>query len=388
MNHDRLLSIDDEPAVCELIKNVAEDVGYAVRTTSDPDEFRDSVRSFDPTVIVLDLQMPGADGVELLRYLAEVKCRAQVLVVSRADGKNLETVKRQGMAHGLDMMGALCKPVPVPELGTLLKNNMEVDGEINEQSLAKAIENGDIIVHYQPKIHLTENGTWKIDAVEALARWQHARHGLVMPDAFVPLAEETGLIRALSERVFESVIKQVREWSDEGLVLSVAVNLSASILDDLRFPDQLSSLVRQHGIEESRLIVEITESGVMSDVARAMDILSRLRLKGFRLSIDDFGTGYSSLVQLYRMPFNEVKIDRSFIMEALSNKEAETIVCSILGLAKNLGLTVCAEGVESQETLEFLSAHDCHTVQGFQISAAIAADAVAPFVRKWNSEKV
>ena len=387
MIQDRLLSIDDEPAVCELIKNVAEDIGCAVRTTADPDEFRETIRSFDPTVIVLDLQMPRADGVELLRYLAEVKCRAQVLVVSGVDSKVLETVNRLGIAHGLDMLGALRKPVPVSELEALLKDNMVVDEEINEASLAKAIENGEIIPHYQPKVHLTEAGVWKIGAVEALARWQHPRHGLVMPDRFIPLAEEKGLITALTKRVFERVVEQVREWSDAGLDLSVAVNLSARILDGLQFPDQLSSLVRAHGIEERRLIVEITESGVMSDVARAMDILSRLRIKGFRLSIDDFGTGYSSLVQLYRMPFNEVKIDKSFIMEATNNKEAETIVCSILGLANSLGLTACAEGVESQATLEFLRAHNCNTAQGYLVSAALPPDEVAPFIRNWNSDK-
>ena len=373
MTQNRLLSIDDEPAVCDLIKNVAEDVGYAVETTSDPDEFRETVRSFDPTVVVLDLQMPRADGVELLRYLAEVNCRAQVLVVSGVDNKVRETVKRLGIAHGLDMLGVLGKPVLVSELEALLKDNLEASETINEQSLAKAIEIGEIIVHYQPKIHLTESGAWKIEAVEALARWRHPRHGLVMPDAFIPLAEEKGLIAALTKRVFVTVIEQVREWSEADVNLSVAVNLSAHILDDLQFPDWLSSLVPEHGIEESRLIVEITESGVMADAARAMDVLSRLRIKGFRLSIDDFGTGYSSLVQLYRMPFNEVKIDKSFIMEAIHNKEADTIVCSILGLAKNLGMTVCAEGVECQETLDFLSAHDCNAVQGYHISKPIAS---------------
>ena len=387
MTQNRLLSIDDEPAVCELIKNVAEDVGFAVETTSDPDEFRATVRSFDPTVVVLDLQMPRADGVELLRYLAEVKCRAQVLVVSGVDSKILETVKRLGIAHGLDMLGALRKPVPVSDLEALLKDTMEIDGEINEQSLAKAIEDGEIIAYYQPKVHLTESGAWKIEALEALARWQRPQHGLVMPDSFIPLAEEKGLIGALTKRMFETVIKQLRDWRDAGLDLSVAVNLSARLLDDLQFPDHLSSLVRDHGIEEHRLIVEITESGVMSDVARAMDILSRLRIKGFRLSIDDFGTGYSSLVQLYRMPFNEVKIDKSFIMEATNHEEAETIVCSILGLAKNLGLSACAEGVECQETLEFLRTHNCNAVQGYYVSAAIAPEAVAPFVDKWNGDQ-
>jgi len=387
MAQDRLLSIDDEPAICELIKSVAEDVGYAVRTMSDPDEFREAIGSFDPTVIVLDLQMPRADGVELLRHLAKVECHAQVLVVSGVDSKVLETVKRLGIAHGLNMLGALRKPVPVAELAALLRDNMEVNEEINEESLAKAIEAGEITPYYQPKIHLTESGVWKIEAVEALARWQHPRHGLVMPDVFIPLAEETGLIAALTKRVFATVIKQIREWSAAGLDLSAAVNLSASILDDLQFPDQLLSLVREHGIAEQRIIVEITESGVMSDVARAMDILSRLRIMGFRLSIDDFGTGYSSLVQLYRMPFNEVKIDKSFIMEAVNNKEAETIVCSILGLADSLGLTACAEGVETQKTLDFLRAHNCNTVQGYLISAPLPPNAVVQFIRKWNSDK-
>ena len=386
MSANRLLAIDDDFTICELIKDVAENAGYQVAITSDPGEFRDIFASFDPTVIALDLQMPGSDGVELLRYLADAHCRAGILIVSGVDGKVMETAGRLGAAHGLDMIGTQQKPLRVAVLEELLKNSLQAGSAITEQTLSAAISSGEITVHYQPKVRLAKNRRWLIAAVEALVRWDHPKLGMIMPDAFISLAEDTGLIAPLTERVLRIAIEQVKRWQDEGLPLSVAVNLSPKLLDDLGLPDQLSRLVHENGLTSSRIVVEITESGIMSDAARAMDILTRLRIKGFRLSIDDFGTGYSSLVQLYRMPFNEVKIDRSFIHEATRNPEAEAIVTSIVGLARNLGLSTCAEGVEDWETMNFLHTLECDMAQGYLISRPLIAADVVPFSRRWNKE--
>ena len=201
------------------------------------------------------------------------------------------------------MIGTLQKPLRVAVLEELLKNSLQAGSAITEKTLSAAISSGQITVHYQPKVRRAKNRRWLIAAVEALVRWDHPKLGLIMPDAFILLAEDTGLIAPLTERVLRTAIEQVKRWQDEGLLLSVAVNLSPKLLDDLGLPDQLSRLVHENGLTSSRIVVEIIESGVMSDAARAMDILTRLRIKGFRLSIDDFGTGYSSLVQLYRMGF-------------------------------------------------------------------------------------
>ena len=156
-------------------------------------------------------------------------------------------------------------------------------------------------------------------------------------------------------------------WKKASSPVSVAINMSANMLQDLTLPDVLGATLNEHDVSASQLIVEVTETGVMEDISRTMDILSRLRLKGMHVSIDDFGTGFSSLVQLYRMPFSELKIDKSFVLDVARNDEAKVIIRSIVDLAHNLGVDVCAEGVETRNALEFLQSLRCDAVQGFLI---------------------
>lgn len=380
MNSNRLLIIDDEPGICEFITEVAEGVGFKAKATTTPDDFRSNYMSFSPTAIILDLVMPETDGVELLRFLADDHCQAQVLVASGVDPKVLATAKRIGDAHGLRMSGVIEKPIMVPDLEALLVKASKPQKLITEQGLLKAIEEGQLVIHYQPKMEFGEGASQAIKSVEALVRWEHPHYGLVMPDDFIPLAEETGLISPLTDYVLQAAAEQMAKWEHDGVVLSVAINIAPQLLSHLGLPDHFSALMAEHGLPPSRLILEITESAAMADTTRTMDILARFRLKEMGLSMDDFGTGYSSLVELCRMPFNELKIDKSLVMEVHMNEEAKLIVRSIVDLAHNLGLRVCAEGTETIEAMDFVESIGCELTQGYYLSKPLPPDALAAFV--------
>ncbi len=373
MNSSRLLVIDDEAAIREFVRDVAEGAGFDVVAVEAFDEFRSSYRSLDPSLVILDLKMPKVDGIEVLRFLADERSRAQILLVSGADTRILTTAKQLGSTQGLNMLGALQKPIMLADLEAMLEAAEHKDRSIGEHDLREAIEKRQLRVHYQPKVDLTSGQVGTVNGVEALVRWQHPELELVMPDEFIPLAERTGLIGALTDVVLREALEQVKLWQDGGHRLSVAVNLAPQLLSDLEFPDRISDLLGEYRVDASAMMFEITESGAMADVALTMDILTRLRLKGVGLSIDDFGTGYSSLVELYRMPFSELKIDKSFVMDIGKGEEAAVIVRSLVNLAHNLGLTVCAEGVETQEALDLLQSLGCEKAQGYLIGKPVPA---------------
>jgi EAL domain-containing protein (putative c-di-GMP-specific phosphodiesterase class I) len=234
--------------------------------------------------------------------------------------------------------------------------------------LREAIDKNDISVHFQPKVSLSSDHEWTVEGVEALARWACPGRGFISPSEFIPLAERAGLMDGLSDVVIEKAIRQTGALRQNGYPLNLAVNLSPLMLAAPDAPDRLSQMLERHRLDTSHLIVEITESAAMGDDPLTMENLTRFRLKGMKLSMDDFGTGYSSLVQLYRMPFSELKIDRSFVLEIDTKEEARVIVRSIVDLAHNLKLTVCAEGVETRETLDFLRSVGCDQAQGYLIS--------------------
>jgi diguanylate cyclase (GGDEF)-like protein len=236
--------------------------------------------------------------------------------------------------------------------------------------LSAAIEHDELTLAFQPLIDCQLD---EVVGVEALVRWPHPRHGPVLPDQFVPLAEQTGLIRAMSRLVLESALRQHQQWRRIGLDMPVSVNLSMRDLHDPGLPQTVASLLREFDIEAGGLRVEITESSLMLDPARALETLTHLRLLGVRVSIDDFGTGYSSLAYLKQLPVDELKIDRSFVRDVAFDDSDLAIVRSTIELAHNLGLSVVAEGVEDQATLELLRGFGCDKVQGYLFSPALSA---------------
>ena len=231
--------------------------------------------------------------------------------------------------------------------------------------LRRALDEGQVLLHYQPKVDL-ESGT--VVGAEALVRWQHPDRGLIPPADFVPMAERTGLIKPLSRYVLDHALAQCREWRDSGLDLKISVNLSARNLLDPSLPDDVKKLLTKWSIPEAMLELEITESTIMIDPQRAMEVLARLNGMGIGLSIDDFGTGYSSLVYLKELPVHELKIDRTFVARMSSNRGDAFIVRSTIDLAHNLQLKVVAEGVEDEDTLAELTKLGCNIAQGFHVS--------------------
>jgi diguanylate cyclase (GGDEF)-like protein len=245
--------------------------------------------------------------------------------------------------------------------------------------LRKAMEDDELILSFQPKVAMD---TGLVTGVEALLRWHHPKRGLISPDEFIPQAERTGLIHALTRYTIEKSLDQLREWRAAGLHMNVAVNLSRPNLINLQFPTEIAQLLRDRGVPPSNLELEITESSVMADPLRARVVLAKLSDQGILLSLDDFGAGYSSLAHLKRMPVDQIKIDKSFVIGMLTNDNDRVIVRSIVDLGRNLGLSVVAEGVESAATWEALMAMGCDMAQGYWLGEPMAAGDVLQRIRE------
>ena len=235
-----------------------------------------------------------------------------------------------------------------------------------EAELRHAIDAGDLRLHFQPKVDARSGA---IVGAEALVRWQHAERGLIPPGHFIGLAEETGLIGALTDWVLDEACRSLRAWHDSGMPrIALSVNLPASSLTHAGLLDQLDLLMRRHGLHPSSLMLEMTETMLMRDVDAAVAVVQRLRACGYGLSLDDFGTGYSSLSYLKRLPVNELKIDRSFVFDAASGGRDGALTAAVIALGSELGLSVIAEGVETKEQSAFLLSRGCVLQQGYLFS--------------------
>jgi predicted signal transduction protein with EAL and GGDEF domain len=244
-----------------------------------------------------------------------------------------------------------------------------------ETALHHALENGEFDLHYQPKINY---GTGAITGVEALVRWNHPTLGVIQPSAFIPLAEETGLIVELGAWVIKTACRQSRAWQDAGgVAVNMAVNLSARQLDLDQLINTVADALRQSGLAPERLELELTETAIMSDAVEAIGILNDLKSLGVRLSLDDFGTGYSSLNYLRRFPLDSIKIDRSFIQGVDESANDRAIVKTIIALASNLNMNVIAEGVENRSQAQFLKQNGCHEMQGYFFAKPLPAGQLA-----------
>jgi diguanylate cyclase (GGDEF)-like protein len=251
--------------------------------------------------------------------------------------------------------------------------------------LRAAIEKHQLELHYQPKLCLK---TRQVVGVEALVRWNHPEYGYVPPDEFIPLTEQSGLIFPLTDWVLGEALRQCELWRKAGLHLHVAVNLSTCSLQDAQCASKIASLFSQWRVAADQLVLEITESAMMTDVNRAMDVVSALDAIGVYLSIDDFGTGFSSLSHLKRLPVDELKIDRSFVQDMERDESDAILIRSIIDLAHNMGLRVVAEGVETAAAIEILDHLGCDIVQGYHISRPLPAYEFEHWLAHspWNGE--
>lgn len=379
MNENRLLIVEDDPDFRDLVALVGEELGFTVSFAAAPHAFPDMVKTFAPRVIVLDLMMPDVDGVQVLRTLADQKCDAAILLVSAAEPSVLQSTARVALSRGLKVGKIIRKPIELDQLASVLRGYLSLPA-VTAEDLRQAIENRQITVNYQPKISLATAAEWVVDGVEALARWNHPQHGPILPGDFFAVAQETGLIDTVTTTIVRTAMAQSRQLLDNGYKVDISVNIPAHLLGDKGFPDALHRELVQHRLDGATFILEVTESAPFAQSVILMENLSRIRLKGIRLSMDDFGIGYSSLAQLTRIPFSELKIDRCFIREVDTTEETRVVVRSIVELAHKLGLSVCAEGVETRETLAFLRSVGCDQAQGFLISQPVDGNALARFL--------
>ena len=243
---------------------------------------------------------------------------------------------------------------------------------------------GELLLHYQPQC---EARSGLVVGMEALVRWQHPTRGLLYPDDFVPVAEQTGLIAPMTLVVLNEAAAQLRRWLDAGLRLSLSVNLSVRHLTDLSLPDQVDQILRSHRVPAELVTLEVTESTIMNDPTRAVTVLSMLRALGVKLAVDDYGTGYSSLAYLKRLAVDELKIDKSFIIGMLAEDESTVIVRSTIELGHNLGLRVIAEGVESAEIWQGLLPLGCDLLQGYHLSRPMKAEDTIAWTAAWTTAR-
>jgi EAL domain-containing protein (putative c-di-GMP-specific phosphodiesterase class I)/ActR/RegA family two-component response regulator len=381
---NRLLVIDDDPRFGRVMRRAAEQSGFEVLVAEDARLVVNTARCWHPTVIMLDLQMPNIDGIEVLRALAADQNAAHLVLTSGAEVKVLESAMQLGRDRGMKMAGVLHKPIRIEVVQELLAGFMSIPKTLLAADLVTAIVADQLFLEYQPKFDCR---LARFAGVEALVRWHHPTLGTIQPDQFIPLAEESNLIHRLTDWVIRTAARQCAAWRAGGMDLDMAVNISAKDLEDLHLPDRLYQQCADAGITPASMTLELTETGEMREAVQMMDVLTRLRLKGFRLSIDDFGTGYSSLGQLQKMPFSEIKIDRSFVMRMTSNDGCKVIAGIVIELARRLGLKCVAEGVEEEAALTALTEMGCDMAQGYHMSGPVAPERVPEIVNAQDALK-
>lgn len=364
----RLIAVDDDPAILDVIETVGNEAGYEVLLLSDASELIEALERFSPQLVISDLMMPNVDGVTLLRNLAAKGATCSVMVASAADPKTLTAAVRMGRGYGLDMAPPLPKPFTATALYEALTNS---SGALSVVDLRQALSNGQMEMWYQPKVSLRPNDRDKIVGAEALVRWRHPERGVLPADHFIALIESEGLIASLSTCVLTQVIRDLGQWAGLSPEFAIGVNLPASTVGDIDFPDKFADMLSRGGVSPSNIMIEVTEREAISDQTVAIDSMTRLRLKGIGLSMDDFGLGHSSLAELYRMPFSEVKIDASFIRDLSSFPDARKIIKSVIDLSRELGIDCCAEGVETQAQAMALKVLGCSKGQGHLFGRAV-----------------
>jgi EAL domain-containing protein (putative c-di-GMP-specific phosphodiesterase class I)/ActR/RegA family two-component response regulator len=371
-----------------LVALVVEDNGFQRRTVarmlrslgvSEVREARDGREglasmqsSAQVDLVVCDLDMPEMDGMEFLRHLGRANSPAAVVISSATDRSLATSVEKMALAYGVRLLGLMEKPVTLAGLEDIITRRDFTEPQLrclpipgpsySLEQILHGVRNEQIVPFYQPKVAVA---TGRVLGMEALARWHHPHHGLVAPNSFISALELSGDIDELTLTILQHAAGACRRMHQRGLTLTLSVNLSLASLTDTTVADRITKVVRSIGLDPRFVIFEITETAAMTQIAPALENLTRLRMRGFGLAVDDFGTGFATLEQLTRVPFTELKIDQTFVTGCAANVASGIVVESSVQLARKLGITSVAEGVESLADWQMVKAMGCDIAQGY-----------------------
>lgn len=387
----RFLVLDDDPLILQTITEILKTSGIEVMATSSATEFFELLDNWKPQYVATDLLMPDVDGIDVIKQLSSIKSDTQLIILSGVETGILEAAERTAIENRLALVGVLSKPFTPSELRTMLTKTAWISEDKDSKPYSPVISISDLEIgllgnelnfECQPKINCSSG---LIDGFEVLARWNHAEHGFIPPDAFITLAEENGYIDALTLKLTTSALKWFAMFrqtllNDYATLFSdrvhLAINISAQLLTKPELFESIEKQCLKLDIPLHRIVLEISETSIMEDYQSALRFITNLRLKGFQLAIDDFGTGYSSLLQLVRLPFSELKIDKSFVLTATESAESRTVIKAIIDLGHQLGLSVTAEGIENDSTLELIRYLGSDNAQGFGLARPMSTDAI------------
>ena len=344
------------------IKSFLIDMSIEVVLLADGRQLTLTIQSVNPEFILLDSEDTDPCIIDQFTTLGKAHIKIPILLLGSHDEKLLQSIQRIGTQHNLFVFILEKKLIDKQSLLEKLQQVNLKHHRVNEESITAALENKEFLVFYQPKVAIK---TRKLMGVEALIRWQKPKLGMIYPDEFIPIAEQSGLIIPLTYWVIKEVFRQYKVWKKAGIHMKYAINLTPSLLTDTLFPGEACKLANEYEVNTSDICFEITETAAMKQVDTALEILTRFRLSGFALSIDDFGTGYSSLLELQRLPFNEMKVDKSFVIDIAYNTANHLITRSIIDLGHNMNMSLVAEGVETSDAWAVLEKLDCDIAQGY-----------------------
>jgi len=367
----RCMIIDDDPTMRSLVGSLLSRQGHDIDTAEGLCELEHAPERLDVDLVILDYRLGRSTGLDVIRLLMTSSITPHIILLSGAERERVMGAVELGRAYGLHMLGVLEKPLDAPALLRIVEQLKASLRVVSSGHIRAALERSHFLLAYQPKFCLS---TGRVIGVEALARWQDPELGLVPPDRFISVAEKDGQIIPLTWQLVEQALAQQYRWRRAGIDLDMAINLSPAVLETDDFLPQFLRRLTAHDVTPASLTLELTETRGIRDMNRAIHQLSHLRDLGFSIAIDDFGTGNASMLQLYRLPFTQLKIDRAFVADCTDDEKAESIIQMVVELARRLGLDVVAEGVETLEQGRLLKRAGCHAGQGYFFSRPLYAD--------------
>lgn len=391
----KILIVEDDAFQRQMLTKMLKTINVKhVIDVADGKQALDIIRSEQTTpidIVISDLNMPEMDGLEFLRHLGNEEHPVAIVIISALGSKLLVSAGKMAIMYGISLLGAIEKPVKLGQLKDILsryshpkrsKSTANVKPSFSVEEIQKAVALKQIEPYFHPKIDFK---TGRLIGAEALSRWHHPELGLIKPDQFIPQLEENRCIDELSFLMLQKSAQASREMQRNSYLIKLSVNISLTSLTDTSLADKITQIIKDAGVKPQNFVLEITESAAMTDVAAALENLTRLCMNGFTLSIDDFGTGYSSMQQLTRIAFGELKIDQSFVRDFAENEALCVIVKSCIDMAHQLKVQCVAEGVETQQEWDKLKSMGCDIAQGKFIAKPLDLETFLDFQRIHSS---